>query len=275
MVAGGREPISRRALLRATAGGGLAIGLAAAGAGPVRSLLLGGKVSDAPGPIPEAAPGEERVERRRSDARGRDVDFYTAVPAGHGDGRGLPVCLVLHGASATAADFPDFGLGRFLSDAVNRGRPPFILAGADGGVLGWEAAGGDNPQRMIHDELTRWCADRGFDTHRLTAWGWSMGGYGVLRLAEAYPRFLRAVAAFSPAVSPGDRVFRAAESLRGTRIGLWCGRQDGLYENVRSLERALPEPAHAGGFADGRHTRRYWNRVTPSAFDFLATALAT
>jgi predicted esterase len=271
-AAGSREPISRRALLRAGAGGALAVGLAATGAGPVRNLLAGG-VSDAPGPVPDATPGDERVERRWSDARGRDVDFYTAVPAGHGDGRGLPVCLILHGASATASDFPAFGLGRFLSDAVNRGRAPFVLAGADGGQLGWEPSGGDNPQRMVHDELPRWCAERGFDTRRLAAWGWSMGGYGVLRLAETYPRALRAVAAFSPAVSPGDRVFTAIESLRGTSIGLWCGRQDALYENVRRLEQALPEPAPAGGYADGRHTRRYWNRVTPSAFDFVAAAL--
>jgi hypothetical protein len=26
-------------------------------------------------------------------------------------------------------------------------------------------------------------------------------------------------------------------------------------------------------YADGRHTRRYWNRCTPAAFDFLAAEL--
>jgi hypothetical protein len=74
-------------------------------------------------------------------------------------------------------------------------------------------------------------------------------------------------------VSPGDRVFAATDALRGTRIGLWCGRQDPLYDNVVRLSEALPEPPQAGGYADGRHTRRYWNRVTPAAFDFLAAAL--
>ncbi|MGH9038952.1 MAG: alpha/beta hydrolase-fold protein, partial [Acidimicrobiia bacterium] len=167
-----------------------------------------------------------------------------------------------------------FGLGRFLSDAVTRGAAPFVLAGADGGRLGWEPSSGDDPQRMVHGELPQWCAARGFDTGRLAAWGWSLGGYGVLRLGEAFPGFVRAIAAFSPAVSSGDRVFRSTDSLRGTRIGLWCGLQDPLYDSVRRLERALPEPPQAGGYADGRHTRRYWNRVTPAAFDFVAAALS-
>jgi S-formylglutathione hydrolase FrmB len=269
------QPVSRRRLLAAGASGAgvlAAIGLARAGRHPLQRLL-DGKVSEAPGPVPKAPPGDERVERRRSDARGTDVAFYTAVPAGHGDGRGLPVCLVLHGASATAADFPRFGFGRFLSDAVARGAAPFVLAGADGGRLGWEPSGSDDPQRMVHEELPAWCAERGFDVHRLAAWGWSMGGYGVLRLGEVYPGFVRAVAAFSPAVSPGDRVFSGAASLRGTAVGLWCGRQDGFYDNVRRLEAALPEPPRAGGYADGGHTRQYWNRITPAAFDFLAAAL--
>jgi hypothetical protein len=95
----------------------------------------------------------------------------------------------------------------------------------------------------------------------------------VLRLAETFPGFLRAVAAFSPAVSPGDGAFRNVGSLRGTPVGLWCGRQDALYDSVRRLERTLPEPPRAGGYADGRHTRRYRNRVTPAAFDFLAAAV--
>ncbi|HEU4421418.1 MAG TPA: alpha/beta hydrolase-fold protein [Pilimelia sp.] len=226
------------------------------------------------GVIPPAEPGDERVESRASSARGREVTFYTAVPAGHGDGRGLPVCLVLHGASATAADFPRFGLGRFLSDAVARGAAPFVLAGATGDRLAWRPSGADNPQRMVYEEVPRWCAERGFDTSRLAAWGWSMGGYGALLLAETHPGFLRAVAAFSPAVGSGDEVFAGVDRLRGTRLGLWCGRADGFYDDVRDLERALPEPPAAGGYEAGGHTRRYWNRITPAAFDFLAAALA-
>src|SRR3954466_14293632 len=99
--------------------------------------------------LPDAAPGDERLEQRHSAARGQQVDFYTAVPDGHGDGRGLPVCLVLHGASKTADDFPALRLGRSLPDAVRRGAPPFVLAGATGGRLSWRPAGADDPQRMV------------------------------------------------------------------------------------------------------------------------------
>src|SRR5689334_11361517 len=89
-----------------------------------------------PEPVVPAAPaGVERLEQRPSRARGRTVGFYTAVPAGFGSGRGLPVCLILHGGSKTTADFAALGLGRFLTDAVRRGAPPFVLAGADGGRL--------------------------------------------------------------------------------------------------------------------------------------------
>jgi predicted esterase len=247
-------------------------GVALSGRGPFSDLFSRGD-GESPGPVPDAPVGDERVERKRSEARGATVDFYTAVPAGHGDGKGLPVCLVLHGASATAADFDDFGFGRFLTDAVQRGGKPFALAGATGGALRWQPSGKDDPRAMVHDELPAWCGERGFDTSRLALWGWSMGGYGALHIAETYPGFARAVAAFSPACSPGDTVFQEAGTLKGTPVGLWCGLQDGLVETVTALEKALPEPKAAGAYADGRHTRRYWNRCTPAAFDFLAAAL--
>ena len=260
-------PISRRSFLV-----GAGAGAAAVVAGGV---VLSGRRGDgeAPGPVPHAPVGDERVERRKSAARGKEVDFYTAVPAGHGAGEGLPVCVVLHGASATAADFDDFGFGRFLTDAVQRGAQPFVLAGATGGVLRWEPSGNDDPRAMVHDELPAWCKERGFDISRLALWGWSMGGYGVLRLAEIFPGFARAVAAFSPACSRGDAAFQDAGKLKGTPVGLWCGRQDSLFDTVTALEKALPEPKAAGSYADGRHTRRYWNRCTPAAMDFLAANL--
>ncbi|MGW3792513.1 hypothetical protein ACWD8I_15260 [Micromonospora arida] len=56
---------------------------------------------------------------------------------------------MLHGASTTARDFPGLGLGRFLTDAVRRDSPPFVLAGATGDRLSWRPAGRDDPQRMV------------------------------------------------------------------------------------------------------------------------------
>ena len=228
---------------------------------------------DRPPVLPAAPAGDERLERRYSAARIRNVDFYTAVPAGHGDGRGLPVCLVLHGGTKRPADFAALGLGRFLTDAVRRGAEPFVLAGATGDRLAWQTNGHDDPQRMVHEEVPAWCADRGFDTRRLAAWGWSIGGYGALLLAETFPGFVRSVAAFSPAVAPGDAVLTATARLAGTPIGLWCGRGDSLYHDVRALQRALPAGAAAGEFTAGRHDFGYWSTVIPSAFAFIARTL--
>ncbi|BFU44458.1 alpha/beta hydrolase-fold protein [Krasilnikovia sp. MM14-A1004] len=264
--------LDRRGVL---AGGLAALGLAAAA---TAALPLAGPLArrfGAAAPVvPDAPAGEERLETRFCAARGRTVDFYTAVPAGYGTGRGLPVCLVLHGGSRAPRDYPGLGLGRFLTDAVRRGAPPFVLAGASGDRLGWRPGGPDDPQRMVHAELPAWCRALGFDTSRLAAWGWSMGGAGSLLLAEAYPGFLRGVAAFSPAVFPGDDVFGGLSRLGRLPVGLWCGRDDSLYDQVRALERALPTPPVAGGYADGRHNFGYWSTVVPAAFDFVARTLA-
>ena len=223
--------------------------------------------------VPGVPAGDERVERRRSPARGREVDFYTAVPDGHGDGRGLQVCLILHGGSKRPAGFPGLGLGRFLTDAVRRGVPPFVLAGATGDRLAWQPHDGDDPQRMVRHEIPSWCAARGFDTTRLAAWGWSMGGSGALLLAETFPGLVRAVAAFSPAVAPGDAVFGGAGRLAGTPVGLWCGTDDSLYPHVRELQQALPAAPAAGGYEPGRHNFGYWGGRIPDAFAFLGTWL--
>ncbi|MFI7599852.1 alpha/beta hydrolase [Actinoplanes sp. NPDC049681] len=252
--------MDRRTLLT---GAGAAVAIAAVG-GYARSRYAAEPV------VPGAPVGDERLEQRHSPARGRTVDFYTAVPAGHGDGRGLPVCLILHGASKTAADFPALGLGRFVTDSVRRGNAPFVLAGATGGRLSWRPSGSDDPQRMVREDIPAWCAERGFDTGRFTVAGWSMGGYGALLLAETFPGLARAVAALSPAVSPGDEVFTHVAALRGVPVGLWCGIGDGLLTDVRALERALPQPKAAGGYTGGRHNFAYWSTCLPAAFDLVA-----
>ena len=255
--------------------------LLAAGAGTAAVAVVGGLAArelsrprTGPAPdLPDAPAGDERLIRIASDARGRAVDFWTAVPDGYGDGRGLPVCLVLHGASATPRDYGRFGLARFLTDAVRRGAPPFVLAGATGGRLAWRRSGDDDPQRMVREEVPTWCARRGFDTGRMAVWGWSMGGFGALLLAEAYPGWLHAVAAFSPAVRPGDAVFADVDKLRGTPVGLWCGRQDNFLRDVRALAKALPEPPVRAEWTDGRHNFAYWGTVIPDAFALLGAAL--
>lgn len=234
---------------------------------PIRARL-----NDPGGTIPDAAVGRVALETVRSNARGLDVGVFTAVPAGFGDGAGLPVCLVLHGASATTADFARFGLPEFLTAAVESGAPPFALVGVDGGRSRWEGEGSDDPQRMLRDEVPAWCAERGFDPARIAAHGWSMGGYGALLLAASNPGWLRAVAVLSPAVGSG-RLAPIVDRLDGGRVALWCGDDDALYGAVRDLEAAIPGGPAIAEYAPGGHTRSYWNTVTVDALSFVGRSL--
>lgn len=266
--------ITRRKLL---VGGAGAVGLGALGAAgwELAPYSLKARVGLVPDPyVPDAAEGEVRLESVSSAALGGDVDLFTAVPAGFGDGAGLPVVVVLHGASASAARFQEFGLGRFLTAAVERSAPPFVLAGTDDGPAGWVSDGsGADPQAMVLDEMPRWLSARGFDADRRALWGWSRGAYGVLRLAEVAPGWGRAAAMFSPAVVEGDKVFDDLGALAPLPLGLWCGNDDPFADAIRKLVTALPVEPEVLTFAAGGHTRLFWNDHTLDAFTWLAGKL--
>jgi len=267
--------VTRRALLLGGAG---AAGVAVAGAlaWPLVPDRLKRRVGLGPDPyVPDAPEGQIRLETVWSEARGKDVELFTAVPAGYGDGAGLPVVVILHGATATPADYQRFGFGKFLTASVEAGSPPFVLAGADGGVLKWEPQpDGDDPQRMVLEEMPDWLAERGFAWTRRAVWGWSMGGYGALRLAQVEPGWAMATAAFSPAVSGGDSVFQDVSALEDQLLGIWCGTRDMFYDAVRDLVDLLPTRPAVQSFSPGGHTRAYWNDHTLDAFEFLAAQIA-
>jgi enterochelin esterase-like enzyme len=269
------DVVTRRTLML---GGASAAGLAVAGAlaAPLVPDRVLRSVGLGPEPyVPDAPEGQIRLETVWSQARGRDVQLFSAVPAGYGEGAGLPVVVILHGASATPADYQDFGLGKFLTASVEAGSPPFVLAGADGGVLKWEPQpDGDDPQRMVLEEMPDWLAARGFAWTRRAVWGWSMGGYGALRLAQVQPGWAKATAAFSPAVMEGDSVFQDVGALEDQLLGIWCGTDDMFVDAVHQLVDLLPTPPAVSSFGPGAHTRLYWNDHTLDAFAFLAAQIA-
>ena len=271
---GSEAGLTRRQLLvgAATVGGVALLGAAGVAAMPgslKNKLGLGPEAF-----VPDAPEGQVRLETVFSEARGQDVHLFTAVPHGFGDGAGLPVVVVLHGASTTASDFQELGLGRFLTAAVSAGTPPFVLAGADGGLSRWEPTGDDDPQAMVVVELPEWLSERGFDAETRALWGWSMGGYGALRVAELNPGWARALALFSPAVSTGDAALSDLDELAGLPTAVWCGEQDPLYDDVRSLVADLPEQPVSVTYGPGGHSKVYWNDHTLEAFSFLGEELA-
>ena len=270
-----RRYISRRALLGGSIGAVVGVTVAGAAVWPFLPGRIKALVLPDPNPyIPDAAEGKVTLETVYSQERGADVDLFTAVPHGYGDGEGLPVVIVLHGATATPAVYQEFGLPRFLTAAVEGGAEPFVLAGAAGGLLRWEPQpSGDNPQAMVLNEMPDWLNERGFDGDRRAVWGWSMGGYGALRLAEVAPGWGRATAAFSPAIGPGDAVFADMDALTGQPLGLWCGTDDPLYDGVHEFATTLPEPPEIASFSEGGHTRVFWNDQTIEALTFLGSYL--
>lgn len=265
-------PTRRRLLL----GGGAVVAAGAAGAlgWQLAPQSVKARLGLTPDPyVPDAAEGQLLLESVPSTAMGTEVELFTAVPAGYGAGGGLPVVVVMHGASASAAALRGYGLGRFVTAAVEAGAAPFVLAGTDDGPAGWVAGDGADPQAMVLDELPGWLAERGFQADRRVLWGWSRGGYGALALAETDPGWARAVAAFSPAVAAGDPVLDGADALADVPVGLWCGDDDPFTDAVRELADLLPTEPEVLTFADGGHTRVFWNDHTLDAFGWLASHL--
>jgi S-formylglutathione hydrolase FrmB len=268
------DPVTRRRLIIGGAAG-LGVAIGAAASYPLWPDRIKRIINEPPPAfIPDAEVGQVTLETVYSESRGMDVDLFTAVPAGYGNGKGLPVVVICHGATATPADYEPFGLPQFLTQAVDDGAQPFVLAGAYGSVLRWEPQpNGDDPQAMVLEEMPQWLEERGFDGQRRALWGWSMGGYGVLRMAEVEPGWARAVAAFAPAVSEGDPVFEGVDALAGTPLGIWCGTDDSLYPSVEAFVESLPEEPEIWSSAPGGHTRIYWNDQTLDALEFLASHL--
>jgi hypothetical protein len=266
--------LRRRGLLlggvAAVTGGAAIAGWSAAGDEVRRVIGIG------PDPyIPDADEGVLRLETVSSDAMGGDLSLFTAVPAGHGDGAGLPVVVVLHGASASAADFRGFGFGRFLTAAVEQGAPPFVLAGTDDGPDGWVPAPGVDPFAMLRDELPGWLEDRGYDAARRGLWAWSRGGYGALRFALEEPQWARAAALFSPAVSVGDPSLLDLSPLATLPLGVWCGTDDGFYDDVRAVVDRLPVRPEVATYEEGGHTRVFWNDHTLDALAWMGAKVAS
>jgi len=222
--------------------------------------------------VPDTAEGEVRLLRVDSRAMG-EVDLFTAVPAGYGDGAGLPVVVVLHGSSASAADLRGFGLGRFVTAAVAAGAPPFVLVGTDDGPTGWVPSGQVDPRRLLRDELPGWLAQRGFDAERRALWGWSRGGYGALRFVVEEPAWAAALALFSPAIESDDPLLRNLGALAQLPWGLWCGGWDPFRTGAVALADAAPVAPDPWIAGDGGHTRAYWNDHTLEMFDWLAREL--
>jgi pimeloyl-ACP methyl ester carboxylesterase len=119
--------------------------------------------------------------------------------------------------------------------------------------------------------------------------GWSMGGYGAIRLAEVHAGLFAAVAASSPAlylrwedVMAGafddeaqferEDVFAGSDKLDPSKVRIDCGRQDPfLHADEAFAERLGPDVTAT--FTRGYHDAAFWRSMCGAQVRFLASKL--
>jgi S-formylglutathione hydrolase FrmB len=228
-------------------------------------------------PFPSDLPPGELVSGSFRSAKrgGIQVGWTVAYPARTPTEARLPLLVALHGASGNhTTPFAHTGFDRYLSRAVANGLQPFAIASIDGGSTYWHPhPDGTDAGAMVVDEYLPLLADRGLRTDRLALYGWSMGGYGALRLAGMDLVAARAVAVSSPALSRNDDVYPHPGRVDDVDLRIDCGHGDPFYPVVHDFVESLDlEPA--GSFGLGGHTQDYWRSVAPHQLDFVGRRLA-
>ena len=193
----GRVTTRRTLLLGAV--GVTAVGVVGTGAGVYEGVLPGRpQLQDAlglngeAGTVPDVEPAHVEEGSFVSERRGGlETGFTIVTPLGAA--APLPVVVALHGRGSDHRSLvgPKFRIERFLEDHVERGGEPFAVGTVDGGQSYWhERPDGEDAGAMVVDEFLPMLAERGLlagPGDRIGLLGWSMGGYGALRLA-APPR---------------------------------------------------------------------------------------
>jgi pimeloyl-ACP methyl ester carboxylesterase len=241
--------------------------------------------------------GTTRSDSFHSAARGRVVDYTIGFPPGYQPGQALPLVVALHAYGVDHRQaLSSIGIGRAPALEVDgKPLPPFAVVAADGGGGYWHAHPGDDPMRMVVDELLPRCQALGLGRapQPVGLIGISMGGYGALLLAEQQRERFRAVAAISPAIwrtyreaqvanraafdSAADftanDVIAAAARLDGTPVQVASGSDDPFHPGVEAFERAAPATV-AVTISKGCHTGSFFDAHVPPSLAFLAQHLA-
>ncbi len=226
---------------------------------------------------------------------GRPTRWAVARPNGV-SGR-LPVVLVFHALNTNEQSIfsQKLDMQSVLQKYVDSGGVPFALAAADVGrnYFHPRTDGTDGAAMMLDEFLPMLASNPALDlsTDRIGLFGWSMGGYGALRVATLVgaPR-IAAVAVSSPALWADPRNFppRAFDSFEDYQANSLFGRQpafaripllinigssDQFFTYTRQWAADLHPPA-AFGTSAGGHTNRYWRSVLPDQVEFLGRNLA-
>jgi enterochelin esterase-like enzyme len=288
--------ITRRGLLL---GAGGVVGLAAAAGVAVdegwlpgehrlhRALGQTGPAGHIPDDVGNIVVGGSFVSRARL---GEEVGWSLIYPRARPERLPVMVSLHGHGGDHTTA-LEELHIDRFLGAGVRAGVPPFAIATVDGGTGYYHPRpSGEDAGKMVLDEFLPLLHDRGLDTGRLAFQGWSMGGYGSLRLAPLLgPTRVPVVAVLSAALwtdpdnaSPDGfadaeeyeqySVMGHQDDLDGIDVRLDCGREDPFYSADRAYVDGFDRPV-ISTFQDGAHEAAYWTRMLPAQLAFVGHAL--
>ena len=285
--------LTRRAILRM----GVGASAGAVGVWALSALLdplepQAAILPHAPAPFEPPAAGSNSPTRLTgafvSAARGGiKTNWVIAMPPGQ-IGLLRPV-IALHGKDGNAKMMLDCGVEKGLAQLVKDGKPPFAVVGVDGGSDSYwhRRADGTDSGAMVLEELLPMLSSMGFDTSRVGFMGWSMGGYGALRLgAKLGPSRTAGICAISPALytsytgsAPGafdsydDWVQNSVTGLPALSqipLRIDCGTGDRFYFATRQFVNQLKTPP-AGSFSAGGHDIDYWRAQLPGELAWMAS----
>jgi enterochelin esterase-like enzyme len=290
--------LSRRTLLLGSGGacaavlaGGVAVDQ---GVLPGRTRLRSALGLTGPaGHVPDVTPGKvvsgSFVSRHRLGAE----TGWSIIYPGHAP-EILPVMVCLHGLGGDhISPITELGMDRFLPAAVADGVPRFAIATVDGGTTYWHPRPtGEDAGAMVLDELLPVLSQQGLRTDRIAFQGWSMGGYGSLRLGAVHDAAtVRAVSVMSAALwtdasdASASGFADAAEyerytvlghqaELDGIRVRLDCGTDDPFYPADKAYVAGFRRPV-TSTFQPGAHDDAYWTRMLPAQLRFVGAALGS
>jgi enterochelin esterase-like enzyme len=300
------QRISRRKFLSVGIGG-VVIVAAAGTAGvelvshnvlPGKQILnqLDGSCSVTSAPFAFSALGLSRSGYFYSKARRVDVGYTIALPPGHEWGSRLPLIVMLHGYGANHTNaLSGLSPAQAVALRVNgKALPSMAMVTVDGGGGYWNPHPGDNPMKMVIEELIPMCQKLGLgqSPQQIGTMGISMGGYGALLLAEKYSQIISAVAAISPAIwtsysearsaNPGafasaedfanDDVIMHAGALSNTPVRVASGQDDPFFPGVQDLVTKLP-PNALTELSRGCHSGPFFRAQEPASLAFLGSHL--
>jgi S-formylglutathione hydrolase FrmB len=212
-----------------------------------------------------------------------------ALPPGQkADAGTLRPVIALHGKDGNAGQMLEVGVEDGLAKLVKDGKQPFAVVGVDGGNTYWHRrVSGVDSGAMVLEELLPMLSSMGFDTSRVGFMGWSMGGYGALRLGAILgPSRTAGICAISPALytsftgstigafdSYDDYVQNSVSGLPALSqipLRVDCGTGDRFCFATRMFVNQLKKPP-AGGFSEGGHDIDYWRAQLPGELAWMAS----